>query len=246
MSWFPASSLGTPPGVGRILSSLSPLAVFELTGEVPVSPAPKETATTYKGRTIAAVMNAAGADWLARAEREKIEQPEKLLDALTIQEGMTVADVGSGVGYFSLRLAKRVGSRGRVLASDIQQEMLNLLKKNLDRDRISNVEPILGDANDPRLPAGEVDLALLVDVYHEFQFPEQMIAGIWRALKPDGRLVLVEYRGEDPTVPIKPEHKMTAKQVLFEIEPMGFRLKAKLEFLPWQHIFIFAKAEKPE
>ncbi len=197
----------------------------------------------YKGRTIAPVMSAAGADWLVREDREKYEQPEKLLDALKLESGMTVADVGAGVGYFTLRLARRVGNSGRVLAVEVQQAMLDLLKRNSEREKLNNIELVLGTPIDPGLPQASVDLALLVDVYHEFQQPEAMIAGIRRSLKQSGRLVLVEYRGEDASVPIKPEHKMTVQQVLTEIEPMGFRLKEKLEFLPWQHIFVFEKTD---
>jgi predicted methyltransferase len=196
----------------------------------------------YKGRKIAQVMGAAGADWLTREDREKFEQPEKVLDALNIKPGMIVADVGAGNGYFTLRLARRVKDAGRVFAVDIQQAMLDLLENSRKREGLSNIELVLSTPTDPRLPPTSVDLALLVDVYHEFQRPEEMVAGIRAALKPDGVLVLVEYRGEDPAVPIKPEHKMTVGQVLKEIEPMGFRLQKKLDFLPWQHIFIFEKA----
>jgi len=196
---------------------------------------------TYKGRPIAPVMSAAGADWLTREDRAKYEQPDKVLDALNIREGMTIADVGAGVGYFSLRLAKRVGSTGRVLAVDVQPAMLNLLKKNAEREELHNIDLILGTSTNPHLPENSVNLALLMDVYHEFEYPEEMIREIRISLKDDGRLVLVEYRGEDPQVPIKPEHKMTVSQVLYEIEPMGFRLEKNLEFLPWQHILIFIK-----
>ncbi|MSO22992.1 MAG: methyltransferase domain-containing protein [Acidobacteria bacterium] len=196
----------------------------------------------YKGRRIAQVMGAAGADWLTREEREKFEQPEKALDALKIKPGMTVADVGAGNGYFTLRLARRVKDTGRVFAVDVQPAMLDLLKKNRDRAGLKNIDLVLGTETDAYLPPTAVDLALLVDVYHEFQQPEEMIAAVRASLKPDGVLVLVEYRGEDPSVPIKPEHKMTVGQVLREIEPMGFRLRKKLDFLPWQHIFIFEKA----
>jgi ubiquinone/menaquinone biosynthesis C-methylase UbiE len=203
----------------------------------------RESNQTYKGRPIAPVMSAAGADWLTREDREKYEEPDKVLDALGIREGMTVADVGAGVGYFSLRLAKRVMSSGRVLAVDVQPEMLNLLKRNAEREKLRNIDLLLGTPTNPDLPQGAVDLALLVDVYHEFEHPEEMIRAIRNSLKPDGRLVLVEYRGEDPKVPIKPEHKMTAQQVSSEIEPMGFRLKEKLDFLAWQHILIFIKAD---
>jgi SAM-dependent methyltransferase len=202
----------------------------------------RESAGTYKGRIIAPVMSVAGADWLTREDREKHEQPDKVLDALCIREGMTVADVGAGVGYFSLRLARRVKNDGKVLAVDIQGEMLDLLRKNMENDHLSNIDLILGTPTDPRLPAGAVDLALLVDVYHEFQYPDEMMSRIRASLAPEGRVVLIEYRGEDPEVPIKAEHKMTVDQVLFELEPMGFRLEEKLEFLPWQHVLIFKRA----
>ena len=195
----------------------------------------------YKGRIIAPVMSASGADWLKRAEREEVEQPDRLLDALQIAPRMTVADVGAGIGYFSWRIAKRVGPEGQVLAVDVQPEMLERLGAELRKRDIKNVQPILGTPVDPNLPAQSVDLALLVDVYHEFEHPEAMVSRIRDSLKENGRMVLVEYRGEDPAVPIKPEHKMTVKQVLLEILPMGFRLQSRLDFLPWQHVFVFAK-----
>ena len=195
----------------------------------------------YKGRIIAPVMSAAGADWLNRPEREKTEMPDRLLDALQIEPGMTVADVGAGIGYFSWRIARRVGAEGRVLAVEIQPEMLERLGAEMRKRDIGNVRSILGTPVDPNLPAQSVNLALMVDVYHEFRHPEAMVGKIRRSLKDDGRMVLVEYRGEDPTVPIRPEHKMTARQVLLEILPMGFRLQSRLDFLPWQHVFIFVK-----
>ncbi len=200
-----------------------------------------EGPSQYKGRTVAPVMSAAGADWLKREERERTELPDKLVDALEIQPRMIVADVGAGIGYFSWRIAKRVGPEGRVLAVDIQPEMLERLKLEMSQREIKNVKPILGTPVDPNLPTHSVDLALLVDVYHEFQHPEAMVAKIRNSLKKNGRMVLVEYRGEDPTVPIKPEHKMTVQQVLKEILPMGFQLQIRLDFLPWQHIFIFTR-----
>ena len=157
--------------------------------------------STYKGRVIAPVMSAEGADWLVRAEREEFEQPERVVDALKLQKGMVVADIGAGVGYFSLRIAKRVGSEGTVLAVDIQPEMLSLLKQNQEREGLTNVEPILGTVKDPHLPQDVIDLALLVDVYHECQYPEEMITQIRNSLKKNGRLVLIEYRGEDRHCP---------------------------------------------
>lgn len=193
----------------------------------------------YRGRVIAPAMSYLGADWLERSDRETTEQPEKVLDTLHIVPGSIVADIGAGTGYYSLRLARRVGPQGRVLATDIQAEMLSRLRANLKKAGITNVEPILCSPTDANLPVGQLDLALMVDVYHELAHPEETIAQIRRALKPDGRLVLIEYRGEDPAVPIKPEHKMTLRQVREEIEPLGFHVQQVFDFLPRQHIVIF-------
>jgi ubiquinone/menaquinone biosynthesis C-methylase UbiE len=202
---------------------------------------------TYMGRPIADVMSYAGADWLVRETREQEEQPEAMLDALKIKPGSIVADVGAGVGYTSLRLARRVGPKGLVLATDLQPEMLRMLTANAAAAGVKNVRPIRCTAADPKLPEGKLDLVLMVDVYHECIAPEAVLRGVLRALKPGGRLVLVEFRGEDPEVPIKPEHKMTFAQVRREVEPQGFTFKEKLDFLPWQHIIVFEKpAEKAE
>ena len=196
------------------------------------------TPKTYKGRTIAPAMSYLGADWLERAERDRLEQPDKVLDTIGITSGSTVADIGAGTGYYSLRLAKRVGPRGRVLATDIQPEMLSLLQANMKKADLTNIETILTTPTDAKLPIAQLDLALLVDVYHELAHPEETMAQVRRALKPEGRLVLIEYRGEDPTVPIKPDHKMTLAQVRTEIEPMGFRLQQVFDFLPRQHLIV--------
>lgn len=193
------------------------------------------------GRDIANVMSAAGADWLVRAERALEEQPDKALDLLAIEEGMTVADIGAGVGYFSLKLAERVGDAGKVYATDIQPEMLRLLRKRAADAGITNIEPVLGAADDPKLPANSIDLALMVDVYHEFSEPQAMLAGLHEALKPDGRLVLLEYRAEDPSIPIREDHKMTITEVKRELKPEGFRLDRVLHDLPRQHVLIFKK-----
>jgi ubiquinone/menaquinone biosynthesis C-methylase UbiE len=192
-------------------------------------------------RTPAPVMDASGAPWLIRPEREEEEKPEQLLEALKIRPGDVIADIGAGVGYFSLRLARRVGKTGKVLAVDIQQAMLDDLARSRDREGLQNIETILGTETDPRLLPNSIDLALLVDVYHEFSQPAAMMEKIRAALKTTGRLVLVEYRGEDPSVPIKPLHKMTERQVLEEIVPMGFRHLETLNILPRQHIVIFEK-----
>jgi ubiquinone/menaquinone biosynthesis C-methylase UbiE len=196
---------------------------------------------SYHGRAIAEVMSYLGADWLVRPERIEEEQPELMLQALRIQPGWTVADVGAGVGYHSFLIAKLVGPSGRVLATDVQPEMLRMLRNNARQLAVKNVEPVLCTQLDPKLPEGKVDLALMVDVYHEMSHPEVSVRGIRNALRPQGRLVLVEFRGEDPDVPIKPEHKMTVEQVKKEIEPLGFVLKETHEFLPWQHILVFEK-----
>jgi ubiquinone/menaquinone biosynthesis C-methylase UbiE len=201
---------------------------------------------TYMGRPIAEPMSYLGADWLFRPEREQEEQPDAMLDALKIRPGSTVADIGAGAGYTSLRLSKRVGPKGTVLATDLQPEMLQMLRANARQAGVTNIKPIRCTQADPKLPEGQVDLALMVDVYHEASDPEALLRGVRKALKPGGRLVLVEFRAEDPDVPIKPEHKMTLAQVRKEVEPRGFTFKESLEFLPWQHIILFEKpAEAP-
>jgi ubiquinone/menaquinone biosynthesis C-methylase UbiE len=191
------------------------------------------------GRPIAPVMGMGGADWLVRSERETEEEPDKALDAIALSKGDMVADIGAGVGYFTWRMAERVGPTGKVYANDIQPGMLEKLKKNVAARGLTNVIPVLGTEADPKLPAGKLDLALLVDVYHEFSQPQKMLDKIRESLKPSGRLVLLEYRKEDPGVPIKPEHKMTVKEVRAEIEPEGFKFETSLETLPRQHILIF-------
>jgi SAM-dependent methyltransferase len=193
------------------------------------------------GRRVAAVMGMGGADWLVRPEREAEEAPEQALDAIGIARGATVADIGAGAGYFTWRLAERVGPQGKVYANDIQPAMLDLLRRNLAARGFRNVETVLGAPADPRLPAAALDLALLVDVYHEFAEPRRMLQAIRTALKPDGRLVLLEYRKEDPAVPIRAEHKMSVAEVKSEVEPEGFRLDKVLDTLPRQHILIFRK-----
>ncbi len=200
---------------------------------------------TYMGRPIAAVMGYQGADWLFRDTREAEEQPEAMLEALKIKPGATVADIGAGAGYTSLRLARRVGPNGTVLATDVQPQMLSMLRDNAKTAGVKNIKPIRATQADVKLPESAVDLALMVDVYHEASNPEALLVGIKKALKPGGRLVLVEFRGEDPEVPIKPEHKMTLAQVRKELEPQGFRFVESLEFLPWQHIIVFEKPTEP-
>jgi len=225
--------------VGRLDKGLLLLAMLLAPDYRPALPA--QDASPQIRRTPAPVMDASGAPWLVRPEREQEEMPEQLLQALKIQAGDVVADVGAGVGYFSLRLARLVGKTGKVLAVDIQQAMLDELARSRDREGLQNIDTILGTVTDPKLLPNTVDLVLLVDVYHEFSQPAAMMEKIRAALKPKARLVLVEYRGEDPSVPIKPLHKMTERQVLEEIVPMGFRHLETLNVLPRQHIIIFEK-----
>ena len=196
------------------------------------------------GREIAPVMGASGAGWLDRPERETEEAPELALDALGLRAGMVVADVGAGTGYMSLRMARRVGPTGKVYANDLQPEMLQKLRANTQREKLSNVETVQGTEADPKLPPNTMDLVLLVDVYHEFSQPQAMLDKIRESLKPDGRLVLLEYRKEDPKVPIRPAHKMSVAEVKTEVEAEGFKLDQVIEKLPRQHIIIFRKAGK--
>ena len=192
------------------------------------------------GRRFAQTMGAEGADWLDRAERDAEEDPDRAIAVLKIAKGSAVADVGAGSGYMTVKLAKKVGPQGRVYANDIQPAMLALLSRRLTRSRITNVVPVLGTQDDPKLP-DMLDLVLMVDVYHELSQPQVMLRHIRAALKPDGRLVLLEYRKEDPDVPIRPEHKMSVAEAKLEVEAEGFKLATTNEDLPRQHILIFTK-----
>jgi len=196
-------------------------------------------APTELRRQPAPVMGVGGADWLIRPERIQEEEPDRMLAALEIKKGAVVADVGAGVGYHVWRLAEIVGPTGKVIAEDIQEGMIQLLRRNVDDRKLRNVEIILGSPTDPKLPANSLDLVLMVDVYHEFSEPVTMMRHVRNSLKPDGRVVLVEFRKEDPSVPIQPLHKMSVQDVRSELEPMGFRFQRALEFLPWQHVLIF-------
>ena len=194
------------------------------------------------GRRIAPVMGVAGADWLDREERASEEQPDKALAALDLKPGMFVGDVGAGTGFYSIRIAKRVAPGGKVFANEIQPGMLDRLKRNTAASRLPNIVPVLGTESDPRLPAGTLDLVLLVDVYHELSRPQRMLDKIAESLKPAGRLVLLEFRKEDPGVPIRPEHKMSVAEVKAEVTPEGYQFEKVVDTLPWQHIIFFRKA----
>jgi len=198
----------------------------------------------YKGREIAQTMHYLGAPWLVRESREREEDCTTMLKALKIKPGQVVCDMGCGNGFYALKIAKLVGPTGKVLAVDIQPEMLHLLKQRAKEAELANVELILGSTVDPKLPTAGVDLILCVDVYHEFSNPEEMLAAMRKSLKPGGRLVLAEFRAEDPNVPIKPLHKMSKDQVLKELPPNGFKLVEQFEKLPWQHLLFFESDAK--
>ncbi len=198
------------------------------------------TGKVYMGREISQVMGHLGAAWLERPERERIELPERVVDSLRLAPDDVVADIGAGTGYFAFRLAERV-PEGGVYAVDIQPEMLDIIDARAEAEGFDNVEAVQGQIDDPNLPEESVDVALIVDAYHEFSHPREMMEGLVRALRPGGRVVLIEYRGEDPSVPIKPLHKMTEAQVRRELGAVGLRWQRTGDFLPSQHFLVFEK-----
>ncbi|MHB8970428.1 MAG: class I SAM-dependent methyltransferase [Pirellulaceae bacterium] len=217
------------------------LPAQEVAGTDSKLPPPRQE---YFGRQIAQTMHYTGAEWLIRDVREREERCSVMLANLGIRPGQTVLDMGCGNGFYSLPLARMVGPTGRILAVDIQPEMLVMLRTRAEQDGIENISPILGSVHNPRAPAESVDVILLVDVYHEFSHPEQILAAMRQALKPQGLLVLVEYRAEDPLVPIQPLHKMSKEQILKELPANGFRLAKEFDKLPWQHMMFFGRDEQ--
>jgi len=195
--------------------------------------------THYQGREIAQTMHYLGASWLTRESRQREEDCQRMLAALKVKPGQTVCDLGCGNGFYTLQLAEMVTKEGRVYAVDIQQEMLHMLDERAEEAGMNNIEPVLGSVIDPGLPAEKLDLILLVDVYHELSHPEPMLRAMRKALKPTGRMVLVEFRLEDPEVPIKLLHKMSKEQIMKEIPPNGFKLVEEYDELPWQHMMFF-------
>ena len=192
------------------------------------------------GRRIAGVMGHEGAAWLERPEREAEEAPTEAIAALQPRPGQVVADIGAGSGYYTMLLSTAVGPGGRVYATDIQPEMLALIRKKVEDTRVANVELVLGSATESRLPDAAIDLALMVDVYHELAQPQAFLRSLKRALKPDGRLVLIEFRKESAWVPIRPEHKMSVREARMELEADGYRFERVIDVLPWQHILVFS------
>jgi ubiquinone/menaquinone biosynthesis C-methylase UbiE len=199
----------------------------------------------YLGREIAQTMHFEGAPWLMRETRQREEDCETLLQALNVQPGQVVCDMGCGNGFYTLQLAKLVGEQGKVLAVDIQPEMLHMLSERAREAGITNIVPVAGTQIDPRLEPGSVDLILLVDVYHEFSHPAQMLAAMRSALKPGGRIALAEFRLEDRNVPIKRLHKMSKKQILREYGANELKLVEEFDKLPWQHLMFFERDEQP-
>jgi ubiquinone/menaquinone biosynthesis C-methylase UbiE len=263
-----SDEIGVPaaraPAPSRALAgslALAALIAVAATGasvqeEPPPAPAPANPAsgdplpvplTEYMGRRIAPFMTFEGGPWLMRATREKEERCSELLAALRLEPGQVVADVGCGNGFYTFKLAELVGEEGRVFAVDIQPEMLAMLEKEAERrGGLGTVETILSTPADPLLPEQSVDLAFLVDVYHELSHPVEMLAALRRSLKPGGRIVIVEFRLEDPEVPIKLLHKMTKAQLVKELAANGFDAVEEFDELPWQHVVFFApRAQEP-
>jgi cyclopropane fatty-acyl-phospholipid synthase-like methyltransferase len=219
------------PTIAITLVALLVTAAWAAQGTHPVS-----------GRVIAPVMGVGGAGWLERPEREREEEPSRAVDALDIRAGMTVADIGAGSGYYTVRMARKVGAEGKVFATDIQVGMLSLLQRRAKQENISNIQPVLSAADDPKLPPGVLDLALMVDVYHELGQPQAFMRRLRETLKPDGRLVLIEFRKEDPSVPIREEHKMSVAMVRQELAADGYVVDKVIDVLPWQHIIVLKVA----
>ena len=236
--WTPQHAQGSPDA-GKQVASPSPQPVYE-TRKVHDA---NGTGKFYLGREIAQVMGPGGIEWLDRPEREDEERPEAVMDALGLRSGDVVADLGAGSGYFTFRMAPKVGNTGKVLAVEIQDEMLRTIGRRARALRVANVEEIKGSETDPKLPVRGVDIVLMVDVYHELAYPFEIMTRVRQALKPGGRVVLVEYRKEDPQVPIKEVHKMSLEQLDKEMKVVGLVRSRTVETLPLQHIVIFEKRE---
>jgi len=202
--------------------------------------------TEYMGRSIAQTMHWSGGSWLVRNKREREEASTLMREKLELKAGMVICDLGCGNGYHTLPMAQAVAPAGKVYGSDVQPEMLKMLEDRSKANGVTNIVPVLGLYHDAKLPENTFDRILLVDVYHEFSHPVQMLAGIRKALKTDGQVVFIEFRSEDDSVPIKPEHKMTKAQLTKELMANGFKLTKEFDGLPWQHMMWYGKDETPK
>jgi precorrin-6B methylase 2 len=205
------------------------------------SPSADGIGKIYMGREISGVMGWQGAAWLEREEREREERGDLLLRELALKPGMAVADIGAGTGYYARRMAAAVGASGAVYAVDVQPEMIEILNMLAKKSNITNIKPVLGGVKETKLADNSIDLAIMVDVYHELEFPFEMMESIVRALKPGGRVVFVEYRAEDANVPIKALHKMSQAQVRKEAAAHALTFERTASALPWQHVMFFRK-----
>ncbi|KAA5546338.1 class I SAM-dependent methyltransferase [Roseiconus nitratireducens] len=240
--------VGAAEGIAQPVASPSEPAAEEAAkeaGSASQSKPVEEPRNSYLGRVVAKPMSHLGAPWLIRPERDEEENASVSFQQLKLTDGMVVCDLGCGNGYWTLPMARKVGEDGRVYAVDIQREMLQKLRQRADRYNLKNIQPVLGTVDDPKLPEDTLDLLLMVDVYHEFSHPQSMLWEIRRALKPTGVIALLEYREEDPTVPIKPLHKMSKRQIMKEYQANGFKLVREYNELPWQHLMFFARDDSP-
>lgn len=242
--WMPtgtslADEPGTEPAVSAAAADADALALRMPIIAPERDPEPPAGVDVYMGREVAQTMHWLGAAWLIRTRREREESATEMREQLNLEPGMVVCDMGAGNGYHSIPMAREVGPEGRVVAVEIQRQMLEMLRESAVANETENIDLLLGELHDPHLEEDSLDLLVMVDVYHEFSHPEHMLAGIRQAMKPDGEVVLVEYRAEDPTVPIRPEHKMEKDQVILELEANGFKLVRSYDELPWQHMLFF-------
>lgn len=232
-----AGALLTLSGIGLVnAAGPSDLLVY---GKV--APSAGGTGKTFAGREIAQVMSWHGAGWLERRERSAEERPDLLLAALPLRAGMVVADVGAGSGYYVRKMAPRVLPGGRIIAVDVQPEMIALLQKQIAETRATHIDTVLATETDCRLAPDSIDLALFVDVYHELQYPIETMQCVKRALKPEGQIALVEFRAEDARVPIRPQHKMSEAQIKKEAALLGLQWMKTVSSLPWQHLVFLKK-----
>jgi ubiquinone/menaquinone biosynthesis C-methylase UbiE len=227
------------------------LVTFSVTSLAPTSPYSYKRPSAdgigkvYMGREIAQVMGYQGSEWLDRKNRDQEEKPELLVDALELKPTDVVADIGAGTGYISFKIAPKV-PQGQVLAVDVQPEMIEMLGDRISKSGVINIKPLLGTEKDPQLTPNSIDLAIFVDVYHELAYPREVMTKVVKALKPHGRIALVEYRGEDPLVFIKPHHKMSQAQARKEMNALGLQWLETKSMLPQQHLMLFTRKSTPE